>query len=508
MNDTVAQFLKTIRLLWNRRWVVLGVATVVCAIGWPLVYMMPNKYETMARVYLNTETLLTPLLRGLAVDNNSKEKLASTARRTLLSRPNLEKVIRETDMDLEAHTAEDMERLLQALSEKIDVKGRPRDGIYTISYEDTDPQRAKKVVETLLSIFMETTLKGSRSDTTVTERFIEEQIKEYEARLTAAEERLKEFKRKNIGLMPSDAGGYFNRLQAESERLEEARLQLREAINRRDELRLQIQGEAQQNRQRQLMEEMAALYDSRIASMEARLDDLLLQFTEQHPDVVTLKESIEELKRQKAEELERRMQELSTQADASTVSDELRAALSTAEANVAALQVRVDEYERRVQHLKSMIDTIPKVEAEFARLNRDYDINRRNYEELVARRESAKISRDADQSVDDIQFRIIDPPVVPVVPSGPNRPLLFTVVLVLGFALGIAVAWGLSMIRPAFYEQKDLREFTGLPVFGTVALVMDKKRRMKRKLNAISFGIAGLLLLSAYGVLIVLQIVG
>ncbi len=508
MNDSVAQFFKIFRLLWNRRWLVLGVAVLVCAVGWPTVYSMPNKYEVAARVYLNTDTMLTPLLKGLAVNSNSKERMAATTRRTLLSRPNLEKVIRDTDMDLAVHGEGDIERLLADLTSRIDVGGRARDGIYSITFTDSDPVLAKNVVDILLSIFMETTLGVSRGDTTVTERFLEEQIQEYEARLTAAEERLKDFKQKNIGLMPSDAGGYFQRLQVAEDNLQQAALELDEATKRRDELQRQIKGEAAQLHRQSALREQSNVYDARILAMESRLDELLLQYTELHPDVVALEESIEELQRRRRAEANRGEAEFDGRNNNLVVAEELRVALSTVEAEVSGLRVRVAEYQRRVSHLKSMVDTIPGVEAEYARLNRDYNINRTNYDELVNRRESAKISRDADQSVDDIQFQIIDPPIVPAVPIGPNRPLLYTVVLILGLGAGIALAWGLAIIRPSFYEQQSLREFTGLPVFGTVSLVMDKSRLMRRRMNILGFALAGLVLLFAYGSLIFIQIVG
>ncbi len=511
MNGTLAQITKTIRQLSRRRWVILGVATLVCAIGWPVIYLMPDRYQSMARVFINSETMLTPLLRGIAVESSANERLAATTRRTLLSRPNLEKVIRETDMDLEVQSEAEMQKLIASLAERVEVSGRPRDNIYVISFVDKDPVLANKVVETLLSLFVESTLGVARSDTTVTERFLEEQIKEYEARLEAAEERLKDFKSKNMGLMPSEAGGYFQRLQNESARLEQAKLELNEAIKRRDEI-LRFMEEERHRRQRQAALAGGAMgidtYDDRIRALEAKLDDLLLQFTEKHPDVVSLKESIRALQKQKEEQLKKLEDaEYVDNIDVadSGVSQELQLSLSNVEAEVSALQVRVNEYSKRVARLKNLVDTIPKVEAEFARLNRDYDINRQNYMELVNRRESAKISRDAGQSVDDIQFKIIDPPVVPTVPIGPNRPLLYTVVLIAGLGLGGVIAWYMALSRPAFYEQNELREHVSLPVYGAVSLVISPQMASKRRMKAIAFVFGVLVLLSGYVLLIAIN---
>lgn len=512
MNATISQITKILRLFSRRRWLILGVASLVCAIGWPIVYLMPNQYQSMARVFINSETMLTPLLRGLAVESGANERLAATTRRTLLSRPNLEKVIRETDMDLDVQSEADMEELLTSLSERVDVSGRPRDSIYVISFVDKDPVLANKVVESLLSIFVESTLGVARSDSTVTERFLEEQIKEYEARLEAAEERLKNFKSKNMGLMPSEAGGYFSRLESESARLAQAKLELSEAMKKRDKI-LRFMEEDLHRRQRQAALAGGATglnsYDERIHALEAKLDDLLLQYTEKHPDVVSLKESIKSLEQQKQEQLKKlEDSEFVENIDVADggVSQELQLSLSNIEAEVSALQVRVEEYSRRVDKLKKLVNTIPEVEAEFARLNRDYDINKQNYEELVNRRESAKISREAGQSVDDIQFKIIDPPVVPTVPIGPNRPLLYTVILIVGLALGGGIAWYAALIRPVYYEQNELREHVNLPVYGSVSLVMSPLLISQRRTRAVAFVFSMLLLLAAYVVLTVVDI--
>ena len=180
----------------------------------------------------------------------------------------------------------------------------------------------------------------------------------------------------------------------------------------------------------------------------------------------------------------------------------LKVALGKTEAQVSALFVRVREYKNRVSQLRELVDTIPKVEAELARLNRDYNINKSNYEGLVSRRESAKISREADQSVDDIQFRIIDPPIASIEPISPNRPLLLTAVLCLGLGLGGGLAWALGQLRPSFSDSKELRDFSGLPVIGSVALVAVRKVNTKQLLF---FGLSTALLFFVYLALMAAQ---
>ena len=505
MNDSLEQLLKILKPVWLRKWVVLLVAALVCATGWPYVYYKPDQYKAMARVFINSQSMLTPLLKGLAVDSNAKERLADITRRTLLSRPNLETVVRQTDLDLLIETPQEKEMLLTALNERISVSGGDQQDIYIIEYKNEDAKLAKDVVETLLAIFVENTLGVARRDTTVTERFLDEQIEVYEKRLVAAEERLKEFKRANVGLMPTEAGGYFAKLDAATERLAQARLELSEAEQRRNQIRIQIAAELAAN-----AEALQTSYDERLLLMEERLDELLLLYTEHHPDVIAVERAVEELTRLQQDEHERLSQEHVE--DSNTINivrgsiyGELKVTLGRVQADVSALRVRVEEYEKRVIELRRLVDTIPRVEAELAKLDRDYHINKENYETLVNRRESAKISREADQSVDDIQFKIIDPPVEPLVPIGPNRPVYLTLVLAAGLGLGGGVGWFLSLFRPTFINSRDLREYTDLPVLGSVSMVMNRGQLVRRNMENGFFVLFGLMLVVVYVALILMQ---
>ena len=173
--------------------------------------------------------------------------------------------------------------------------------------------------------------------------------------------------------------------------------------------------------------------------------------------------------------------------------------LAESEANVAALQARAAEYERRYAELRAAAGKVPEVEAEYTQLNRDYAVTKQNYEALVARRESAQLSGDMDSNAGVMDFRIIDPARVPLSPSFPNRPLLSSAVLLAGILGGIALAFVLSQVRPTFADRRSLREATGLPILGTVTMIWTEAQRArhKRNLTALAASYAGLLV--SYG---------
>lgn len=519
MDKTLTQIKNYIRMAWRFRWAALFTATLVCAAGWLVVALLPTKYEVSTRVYLDTQSLLTPLLKGLAVDSGAEKEAARLITQTLLVRPNLEAVARKTDMDLEVTTPEEFERLIDGLLTRIGVTQTKRNNIFRITYEDRDPKQAYRVVEALLNIFVERSLGDSRKDTSTTRQFIEEQIKDYETRLLSAEARLKEFKRQNVGLMPSDGQSYFQRLDKLKLQVSEATLALNEGQRRVDVLLAQLEGVPAYFETPAVpvaptgaaAEDPTASLRQRITGLRGRLDQLLLQYTDRHPDVTATRTAIETLEA----ELGRMVEKAAVASSGAPAANapkgtrvpnplyqELKVSLGTGEAEVAALKARVAEYERRQDDLRKLVDTIPKVEAELARLNRDYAIDKRNYDELVQRRESLKISDEASQTTDDVRFNVIEPPREPLVPVGPNRILFSAIVLIVGLAAGGLIGFGIGMVKPAFYTREDCEELTGLPVLGVVSRVWTRGELLRRRMEVATFGVGCVVLMCVFGAVV------
>jgi polysaccharide chain length determinant protein (PEP-CTERM system associated) len=171
---------------------------------------------------------------------------------------------------------------------------------------------------------------------------------------------------------------------------------------------------------------------------------------------------------------------------------QLNVSLSAAEARVASLKTRVIEYSARVATLRAQSTEIPEVEAQLAQLNRDYQVNRENYQKLVERRESARLSGDLSSATDMLTFRVIDPPTAPLKPTGPNRVRLFSLVFVFALGAGLASAFLLS--------QAALREVTGLPVLGSIGMNWTEPQRARSKRRLYALAASVLVLFGTYGV--------
>jgi polysaccharide chain length determinant protein (PEP-CTERM system associated) len=504
MAEITAVLLNFLKAIGKYRWHAVVITWVVALIGWAVVLRLPNQYEASARVYVDTQSILKPLLSSMTTVPNLEQQVMFM-RRTLISRPNVERLMRMVDLDVKAKDSKEHDKIVDELMSQIKVSGTERDDIYTLTYVSDNPKLGKDVVQSLLTIFVEGSFSGKKQDSEKAVQFIDDQIKTYEEKLAAAENSLKEFKLKNLGMLPREGGGsggdFGGQLLQANDQLSQAKLELAEAEQARNAIRRQIDGEPAKPG---TVTVDPALVDpeleARIATAQKNLDMLRLQFTEQHPDVIANRRLLDQLLAQKADLAKSKKRSLDPGASYSPMLQQLNVALSQAEARVASMRARVAEYENRAARLRSQSTIAPEIEAQFAQLNRDYTVNRENYQKLVERRESARLSGDLSSATDMLTFRVIDPPTVPNHPSGPNRLRLFSLVFVGALVAGLAVAFLMSQLRPTFLSQSALRDVTSLPVLGSIGMNWTPEQTVRRKRRLVALGGSVLLLFGAYGI--------
>ena len=506
MDQVLQQILAYAKAAWHRRWWGVATAWLVCIVGWTWIIMLPDRYEASARVYVDTQTLLKPLLAGLAVEPNVEQQIKLMTRQ-LVSRPTLEKVARMTDLDVKAKTPEQTEKMLTDLASKISIGDAGRENLYTISYQDASGELAKKVVQSLLTIFVESSLGKTRQDISSSQRFIEEQLQQYQQKLNEAENALKAFKQKHIGMMPGQGGDYYAKLGETSAALRQAQLDQQEALNRRNQLKRQLADEEPELTAAAAALPVSSEIDGRIQALHKQMDQLRLQYTELHPDIQATKRLIDKLEAQKKIDLAERKKDPAGARIQNPVYQQLTIAIAEADATVSSLGARVAEYERRYAQLRNASNMIPEVEQDYTQLTRDYDVYRQNYDALLKRRESVTMSGEVESKTDTVDFRVIDPPFVPSKPAWPNRPLFLSLVTLGGLAAGVAVAFLLSQLRQTVTDRRTLRELTGLPLLGAVSRVetTESLRRKRKGLLTYVAALGGLI--AAYGGVMVVQLV-
>ena len=507
MDEFIQTALRYLRGMWHRRWLGLAVAWVVAIVGVVVVFRIPEKYEASARVYVDTQSLLRPVMAGLAIQPNLDQQVALMSR-TLISRPNVEKLVRMADLDLRVKTNAEREELIDNLIKSLQLSGNVTTNLYVISYRDANPEQTKNVVQSLLTIFVESSLGDKRQDTRSAVKFLDDQIKHYEESLQAAESRLKEFKLKYIGIAGQGAQGspdFFGKMARLGDGIENAKLELRAAEESRDAYRRELSGETPilllEKREAEAVITVPEI-DARITTLKTKLDELLRAYTDQHPDVVGTRRVIEQLEEQRKKEIES-LKKAAADAPKPTVPsgggrnpvyEQMRVSLSDAEANVAALRARLAAYENQFKLLKASARLVPQVEAEFAQLNRDYDVQKKTYGDLLARREAATMGVGV-QDTGGTQFRVIDPPRVSPQPIAPTRIMLIGIAMLIALGAGFATSFVASEIMPVFQDARSLRDLAKRPVLGMVSMLPSEAIVRLRRRNAFLFagGLGGLI---------------
>ena len=487
-----------IKSAWRRRWAGVAAAWLICGIGWAAVYSMPNQYESSARMFVDADAVLTPLLRGLAADNSALTQL-DILQRTLLSGPNIEKLISKTDLDLSVNGPGDRESMVKGLATQIKVTPQTHN-LFTISYRNPSPKMAYDVVQTLLTIFIESATGGNRTDMENARRFLEHQISSYEQQLRAAERRRADFRAKYVDMLPSDSGGSASNLDTARSMARGLAGQLQDATMKRDALKVELATTAPL-----VVVERGYAGPGGTKPPLGRLDqavqdlaEMRLKYTEAHPDVIATRKRIEELRAGKLGNAG------GTAAPAGVatpdggrslpnpVYEQIKIRLIDADGLVHSLERQTSEANIYRDKLEKIQRDQPGLVAEFANLDRDYNVLRKNYEELLSRLQSANIAQAADTQADKVKLQIVDPPQVSRVPVAPNRLLLVAVVLLAGLGAGVALPVLMGQLDQSFATVEELRSI-GVPVLGAISMLGTPPRREKI-MTVIRFSVAVLLL--------------
>lgn len=465
--------------LWSQRWIVLALLWTVCIVGWVIVARLPDQYTSSARIFVDTRSVLQPLMKGLTVESDISSQV-EIMRQTLLTRPNLQRLMRMTDLDLQIASPADEEDMVARLQQEIQVEAERKD-LFSISYTSPDPVLAQRVVESLLTIFVEQNVGTSRRDIENAQQFLNRQIEDYERRLREAEARTAAFRQEHSNQL-NDRVTLQRRRDSLEMKIRDLETQLGTAQWKRDQLRVQLASVP-----RELSRSTAQLAPNspagqRLLALQQELESLRTRYTDQHPSVILLKRQIEAA--EQALDGETAGPDGSGGMQASNpVYAQLQSELRGAELEINALQRQLQRAQEELQQVRIDLEQVPEFERQLAELNRDYEILRGQYTELVSRRESAALAGKMESETNSVEFRVVEPPVVPIKPSGPNRLLLSAGVF--AAALGAGLGWSLvhQQLSSSFAGVGDLRDRIGLPVLGSVSRVSAAEATLRQRVQ-------------------------
>lgn len=475
------------------RWYALAVAWVFCLVGWSAVAVMPDQYRADAKVYIDAQSIMDPLLRGLTVSLDTQQEIAIMLK-TLITRPTVEQVIHLTNPKANQFTPPELDQEVQRLQGSISISQLDARNYYQISYADKDPATATSVAQALLSILQNNKVGNTRLNMDDARSFIDKEIADYENRLREADKRRADFRAANLDILGQANAG--SRVDVANTAYDQATKDYNSATARRDSVKAQLDATPKTipaderifvgptisgpvvasgtNSQRSMN------YVQRLQQAEATLDDLRTRYTENHPDVIAAKKLIAELQGEISSVSKSGESGQAGSADPIMIPNpvyvQLQAKYSEEEANVAVQRQKLDAATTDLASSKReatrSIDTLTK----FNELDRDYGNIESTYKQLLQSREEATLSQAKDDQNEGISFRVLDPPTTPQFPTAPNRRALNTMVLLVGFGSGVALAVLLMLNASRLITTEDIVAIFALPVLGVVTLLRDQKR--------------------------------
>ena len=500
MDGLYDQFRIALHQVWRRRWLAMGVAWGVALLGWLVIALIPNSYEAKARLFVQMSSILQGQI-GITADERQSQLLR--LKQTLTSNENLVRVVRRTDLNSLVASESDLTGVVAALRKRIAIVANP-DGMLEISARSNisgfsngqNARTAAATVQGLVDLFIEQNLSGDRRETGQSLQFLDEELRRRETQLQEAEQRRVEFDQRFMGLLPG-SGSIAQRMAAARSELANIEQQIIAAQGSVNAMRSQLNATPQSLPGT----DGATTASGQLAMLEAQLNQYRARgYTDQHPDVASTRQQIERLRPQAAAERRSGGGGISNPSYVS-----LRAMLAEREAQLAAATARRNQIQSDLAQLGSRQSTEPGLAAEQERLNRDYDVLKQQYDQLLANREQVRLRSDVQTRTSPLNIQVVEPPSIPGTPTAPNRPLFLTLVLIVAVGAGIAAAFVAGQLQTTFPTQAKLAAVTGLPVLGTLSEVVTPPERARRRQRLVWLGGAGGALAASYAVLIVVE---
>lgn len=498
MNGLYEEFRIAVHSVWQRRWIAMAIAWVICLVGWLAVAMIPNTYESQAKLFVQTKAILP---ENTGISPVERQKQIDTVQQTLTSAANLEKVVRGTDLGKGLVTPREIEGAVGGLRNAIKIKSE-QNNLFEISATMTASGRSdgeaanlsRAIVQKLIDLFVEENLAGGRGETSDTLRFLDEQLAKRQKELEIAEQKRVKFETENLGMLPG-IGSVSQRLEQGRVEINQIDSQLIAAQSALAAINGQIAGTPQTIAGGTTGgANPLAQAQGELAGMKAR------GLTDQHPDVLALKSQIAALK--------------AAGAGASTAYGVPNPAYSSLVSMKAERQAAVTALQSRKAALQGEMNAMvakqiqePGVAAEQARIARDYEVLKAQYDKLLADREQVRLRGQVETQTDAVRFDLITPPSSPRTPIAPKRPLLLAAVLFAGIAGGIGGAFALGQLSASYPTSAKLEAASGLPVIGSISQMLTQAQREDRKRKLRMYIGSGGALVGVFLVLLIIEFI-
>ncbi|WP_430390381.1 XrtA system polysaccharide chain length determinant [Dyella sp. 20L07] len=472
----------------RRRRLAIGIVFALIALAALVTGMLwPKKYEASTTILAQDSSIISPLMEGAASATGNKNR-ASIARDVIFSRKVMDEIMVAGGWMAKHPSPIEQDRIIEGIKSRTKVVTE-RDNLITISYFDTDPRRTYEITRQLAQLFISESLASKQRESRDAYEFINSQVEAYRKKLTDAEDKLKAYRDTNDDARPGSEADTNARISQLRSQIESARMDLMERRSQEGSLASQLTGESEVS----TVQTVGGVYQTQMAELQGQLDKLLLTYTEEYPDVVRIRHQMQDLRQQMAQDDQRKAAEqlsgapttLDSRVQFNPAYQQIKTQLASTRASTAAAAARLGASESMLQSELQRSTRIANSENVTAELTRDYNVNRDVYQDLLKRRENARVSMNLDAEQRGLTFLVQNPAVMPLTPSGLRFMHFSLGGIALALAVPIGLLFGLVRLDPRVRSVERLEQTTGLAVLASIPFYPTPLDRRRDRLHNI-----------------------
>jgi len=470
VSDLPGPVIRYVSGLWRRRWIIIAVTWLVALAGWFAVWTLPDKFESRAHVFVQTETILEPVLKGITARPDYSQRV-DVMQQQLLTRPNVEEIIYRAGLDSTIEANSEIERrmkmqgLVNWVGGSVHINS-PSDMYFIISYSHGDPVIARNVVDSVLNLFIEQDLGASLAENEAAHRRLDARIDEYRERLAAKDQEIAIFRRNNADELAFIEGNARLREHTQTQ-IVRAGAEIDQTKQRMASLQNLLSATPRTNSQQE------------VDALRLQLAELRSRYQENHPDIRGVLSRIDQLETGGGGTL-------STNPEYRRLQSEFFAAKGA----LASLEAREQKLRGELEDVSFTMSQAPAAQAELLRITRDYEQTQSTYEDLISRRETLALTESLGAAGGGVAYQVFERPQISLSPSGPPRMLFIMGAALAAVAAGMGAAVFLTFLEKSYSQVEDLKEAFGLPVLGAVSEVSSIEVVRARRNDLLRLGLA------------------
>ncbi len=462
----------------KRRWWIIAIPAIIFPIvGFAITFLVQPEYISQTLVLVEQQKVPESYVKAVVTEDLSG-RLASM-REQILSRSRLQPIIERFNLfassKLSMDDRIDMTRknigITPIQSEIARTNGLPG---FFISFKANDPRTAQLVCGEIQSLFVSENLSDRAASAAGTTDFLKGQLADAKAKLDEQDAKLAKFQQTYVGKLPGAEASNINMLTTLNTQLDAAT----QALARLEQNKSYVESMAalqQQNQTSQLNEHGGSTPQAQQAELQqllAQEADLTSRYTDDYPDVVSVRRKIRELRDQIAKTPPPAPATTATAATPKLADSigtlQLRAQLRSIDQEIAMKKRDQASIQAQLHIYQDRVSSSPQVEEEYKSITRDNQTAQAFYDDLLNKIQTATMAANLEKRQQGEQFRVMDEPNLPESPSAPKRPVFVAGGLAAGLGLGLMIVALLEYLDTALRSERDIWAFTKLPTLGVI----------------------------------------